>query len=116
MQSEEVRMACGNRTAIRQRWQECQQDIVRGISDILRRGVSMGAIRKDIPTETMAVCLLAMLRSLTWQSQTGLDKEQPTTVLTDLFLQGAGAPAKAAERRSGDGRKPRRGGTINKAG
>jgi len=100
MQSEETR-ASFCRGAIRAQWMERRRKLTGVLSDLLRRGVKTGDIRKDIPPETIAACLLGMLRGFTMQSDRGKDGESSLDGLIDLFLGGAAASRARIPNRDG---------------
>ena len=94
MQSEEGRMPwC--RGKLRQQWHERRRHLIETVAAILRRGADRGQLRRDVEATALASVLLALLRTR-WrelvdeQGEPALSYEQ----LVDLFLHGAGAPAR----------------------
>ena len=90
MQSEQARIAVSH-SAIQSHWLKRRHDLDRGVADVLRRGVKAGVVRKDVPPERLAACLLGMLRGTAFPPCGREAKELPVAMVVDLFLRGAEA-------------------------
>lgn len=90
MHSEEMRQSSVH-NILRGKWMERRRDLHAAVSEIIRAGVSAGAIRPDIPAEIIASALLGVFRGYVWHrdGDGDLDGEQMHLQLVDLFLRGA---------------------------
>lgn len=99
MQTEEWRMYwC--RGAMRERWLARREKLIDAVTRIVRKGLAEGAIREDLPPETLAVFLLGLLRTRGRAPAKSPEAKTSLKLLVDLFYRGAG--------RSGKGRAPKR--------
>jgi len=89
MQAEEDRMHWFKGT-IRDRWMEKRRNLVAAVADIIRKGVSEGKVRTDIPAEVLANFFLGMLRTRARDLANTQGVMQRHELLVDLFCRGAG--------------------------
>jgi AcrR family transcriptional regulator len=91
MQAEEGRLPW-LRGAVRDKWLAHRKRLRTAVGAIMARGVAEGAIRADVPPETLAAFLLGMLRTCVHDlsdTSDGADGRTRELVL-DLFCRGAG--------------------------
>jgi AcrR family transcriptional regulator len=92
MQAEENRMAFFQ-GELRDRWLARRRRLIDALAGILRKGVGEGALRRDVPPETLAAFLLGMLRTqgrdLHELDGPGTSLVPPHRTVVDLFLHGA---------------------------
>jgi AcrR family transcriptional regulator len=92
MQAENARMSlCRGR--LHERWIQKRHLLAQSLGKILRRGQIDGLVRQDLPAETLAILLLGLLhtRARDFGKDGGAVGDGP---LVDLFLYGAGQPAR----------------------
>jgi AcrR family transcriptional regulator len=98
MQSEDRRqmMQQGGRHEF---WWQRKERLQSAIAGVLQRGIDIGAMRTDVPVPLLVACLRSMLRARAHEHRMGEgDELAPTSLIVDLFLNGAGvSPAEAAE-------------------
>jgi len=91
MHSEHYRLA-SFKGAIRARWTRRSHELMGIVSDILRGGVESGHLRDDIPAETLAACLLGLLRGYVRHNSPRRHTRETTDEVVHLFLHGAARP------------------------
>ena len=91
---------------MRQQWKAHRRRLVQALAAVIRQGMDEGAVRADLPADTLAAFLLGMLRTRARETELA-DEPLGIDVTVDLFLRGAGAapPARPAGRTR---RKPAR--------
>jgi len=94
MQDEEGRLIWGT-SKLRERWMAEREKLVAAVAGILRRGAADGWIRKDIPSDVLAVYLLGMLRTRGFDLADAPSEDRRLEVLLDVFTAGASQPASA---------------------
>jgi AcrR family transcriptional regulator len=100
MHSEEYR-AHWRKGEFRQRWRERRVKIDAVMSDILRRGVEEGVVRKDVRAEVLSRLLLGMLRTRS-RGRSDAGKEAiGLKVVVDIFLRGATAAPRKRKAKKG---------------
>jgi AcrR family transcriptional regulator len=80
--------------SLRQRWRERRKPMVEAVAAIVGQGIASGEIRADLPAEILAEYLLGMLRTRSWELEGWPDAQRSPAVVVDLFLNGAGRPAR----------------------
>jgi len=103
MQTEEFRLAL-SKGAVYGRWMEHRKKLIVVLADILRRGVSEGQVRGDVPPEVLANFLLGMLRTRVRDLEGAPAASRRLELVMDLFRSGAGtreAAGGAAPRKNG---------------
>ncbi len=91
MQAQDSRMSAF-RGRLRERWAEKRRALIQAIAEILHRGAAQGQVRTDVPPETLASFLLALLRTRAIDLREAAPELQAYELVVDLFLRGA-APA-----------------------
>lgn len=90
MQAEENRLAFFH-GELRDRWMARRRNLIAALAGILRKGVAEGAVRRDVPPDTLAAFLLGMLRTRA-RDLPEMDGAAPShETVVDLFLRGAGS-------------------------
>jgi AcrR family transcriptional regulator len=103
MQTEDFRLAV-TKGAVYERWTEHRKKLIVVLADILRRGVSDGQIRGDVPPEILANFLMGMLRTRARDLEVAPATMRRLELVIDLFCRGAGkgeAVAVGAKRKNG---------------
>jgi AcrR family transcriptional regulator len=89
MQAEEFRLAV-TRGAVYERWMEHRKKLIVVLADILRRGVSDGQIRGDVPPEVLGNFLMGMMRTRARDLEDAPTAVRRLELVIDLFCRGAG--------------------------
>lgn len=74
---------------VREQWHKKRKNLIRIIAAILKEGVSAGLLRKDISTETLAVVLLGMIRTLNRDMEDISSSTKGYKLIVELFCRGA---------------------------
>jgi AcrR family transcriptional regulator len=89
MQAEQFRMLW-LRGDLRDRWMQTRRKLISAVGAILAKGVAEGAVRGDLPLETLATYLLVMLRARSQEMAADSDAAHPLEVTVELFCNGVG--------------------------
>ena len=87
MQMEETRLL-QMRSAVRKEWMTHRDRIQVDMTNWVRKGVSAGYVRNDLSPDTIAACLLGMLRGAVSRVNALEDNTAPLSELATLFMQG----------------------------
>jgi len=82
------------RGSMRGQWKKHSDAVHAQLAAWLRRGAKEGFIRKELPPETIAACLMGMARGYLMQVHQKGRKAPPLDNMVDLFLRGASANGK----------------------
>jgi AcrR family transcriptional regulator len=98
MQSEERRLLM-QRGGRHELWWQRRERLRDALAGVLQAGVASCELRADVPVPLLVACLRGMLRARAHEHRLEEGAElPPTSLIVDLFLNGAGAgPAEAAE-------------------
>jgi len=100
MHTEDGRVLLATGT-IHERWLAHRKKLRAAVGDIIRRGVSEGQVRDDIPADILAAFLLGLMRMQTMDLKDVPEKLSRPQVVVDFFLRGASSRNPASR-----GRKP----------
>jgi AcrR family transcriptional regulator len=79
---------------LRQRWRERRKTMTDAVAAVIAQGMASGEIRADIPAEILAEYLLGLLRTRSWELEGWPEAQRSHATVVDLFLNGAGLPAR----------------------
>lgn len=84
------------RGPMRAQWKKHRQTLHAHLAAWLRRSAEAGYVRHDFPPETLAACMMGMLRGYLMQTNGKSKKAPPLDGLIELFLRGASSNRKEA--------------------
>jgi AcrR family transcriptional regulator len=90
MQDEEGRIIWSN-SKLRERWMAEREKLVAAVAGILKEGAEGGHIRTDVPADVLAVYLLGMLRTRSFDLPAVSPDSMRLEILLDVFTTGASA-------------------------
>ena len=79
---------------LRQRWRQRRTIMTQAVAAVIAQGMASGEVRTDVPAEILAEYLLGMLRTRSWDLEGWSEEQRSHAAVADLFLAGAGLPAR----------------------
>ena len=81
----------GRGGSLRQRWLERRTKMTQALAEMLRRGVSAGEVRRDVPAEVLVEYLMGMLRTRATELDAAPEPLRGYETMVDLFVHGTAA-------------------------